>query len=122
MDLAGIRWYLSTGLAHWTMPHMVAALRGQFKGETREKYHLIPLPVVSNSGIKVSQWMEALVEIQASEGRYNGPAFCDEDGGVARSWDFEAPFIKMLERVQARRPDVFAPGKRLARPMGSAGH
>jgi len=37
------------------MPHVVAALLGWFKGETGEKYHLIPLPVVTNSGIKVGR-------------------------------------------------------------------
>jgi len=118
MDLAGVRRYLSTGLAHRTQPHVVAALMGRFKGETGEKYHLIPLPVVTNSGIKVGQWMEALFAIRAAEGRYNGPAFCDEDGGVARSRDFEATFIEMLERVQARRPDVFAPGERISKTHG----
>jgi len=62
--------------------------------------------------------MEALVAIRASEGRYNGPAFCDKDGGVARFCDFKATFIEMLERVQARHPDVFAPGERISKTHG----
>ena len=97
---------------------MVIALLGRFKGETGEKCHLIPLPFMINSGIQVGKWLEMLVSIQASEGRYCGPAFCDERGNVAQSSEYDATFIEVLERLQARQPEIFLPGENLLETHG----
>ena len=43
----------------------------------------------------------------------NGLAFCSVDGRVARSQDYDATFIKLLERVQEWRPDLFAPNENI---------
>jgi hypothetical protein len=50
------------------------------QGETGEKWHFIPLPLVTASGIQVGKWVELLVSIWALEGRVRGPAFCDAAG------------------------------------------
>ena len=63
MDLGTVQKYLSQAKAHPTMPHVVIAMLGWFKGETGEKCHLIPLPLVTNSGIQVGKWLEMLVSI-----------------------------------------------------------
>jgi hypothetical protein len=98
---------------------ILAALLGHFKGETGEKCHLVPLPLVTNrSGIKVGKWMETLVAIWASKGRTWGPAFCSDDGQVALSHDFDDMFIEMLVRVQARRPEIFKLGEEISEMHG----
>ena len=63
MDLAGVCKYIRVGQDHVELPHVIVVLLGWFKGETGEKYHLIPLPVQTNSGIKVGKWMEVVVAV-----------------------------------------------------------
>lgn len=118
VDLAGLRTHLPLGKNHPVHPHVVIPLLGRFKGETGERCHLVPLPLVTSSGIQVGKWVELLVSIRASEGRVRGPAFCDTNGDVARSGDVDALFIQAVERVQARRPDLFKPGDEIAKSHG----
>ena len=68
MDLAGVHKYIRVGQEHAELPNVIVALLGHFKGKTGEKYHLIPLLVQTNSGIKVGKWMEVLVAVWTKEG------------------------------------------------------
>jgi hypothetical protein len=83
-----------------------------------EKWHLIPLPLVTASGIQVGKWVELLISIWASEGRVRGPAFCNAAGEVARSSDVDALLIQVLERLQARKPKLFRQGEDILRTHG----
>ena len=64
---------------------MVAPLLGRFKNEIGERYHLVLLALVTQSGIQMRYWLEKLVEVRFQEGRIRGPALCDEQGKVAYS-------------------------------------
>ena len=71
-----------------------------------ERWHLVALPEETRSGIRCGMWIDALIRVRAAEGRTRGPAFCDEMGRVEQSRTYDAVFHDMLERVQARRPDL----------------
>jgi hypothetical protein len=118
-DLGTTRRYLVEGKSHAFHPHVVVALLGHlFKGETGERCHLIPLPLETSSGIQVGKWLETLINIRAVEGRTQGLAFCDEKGDMSRSWDFDEMFLKIMERVQEHRPELFLPGENLSKMHG----
>lgn len=79
---------------------MIVPLLGRFKGETGEKYHPTPLAAETLSGLRVRDWINHLVEIREVEGRYCGPAFCDKDGSMARSKQYELPIMDRLAGIQ----------------------
>jgi hypothetical protein len=81
-DLGTICKYLAEGKSHATHLHVVVALLGCFKGETRERFHIIPLPLETNAGIQVNKWVETLINIWAAEGRTQGPAFSEKKGDI----------------------------------------
>ena len=108
-DLGGLRLHRSKGRVGRDDPHVAVTLLGRFKGETGERLHLIPLPNVTRSGIRCRFWIEGLLRVREKEGRVRGPAFCDANGEVALSKDYELVFQDMLSRVQARCPDLIPP-------------
>lgn len=110
MDLAGIRSMIYKGKAEGELGHVLVALLGRFKGEDGERYHIIPLAnETGRSHIPVRKWIERLISMRAMEGRTNGPAFCDKDGRVARSTDYEELMHDVLRQVQDERPDLIPP-------------
>jgi hypothetical protein len=107
LDLHGLRTYINEGKGDQCLkPHVVAPLLGRFKNEVGERYHLVLLAPVTNSGIRVRYWLEALIEVREREGRVRGPAFCAQDGKVEYSGTYEACFHEILGEIQLSRPDL----------------
>ncbi len=50
-DFAGFILYFETGRDHMTLPHVMLPLVGRFKGETGERWHLLPMAWETRSGI-----------------------------------------------------------------------
>ena len=120
VDLAGLRQHLSKGKGGVipaglsitkevilsedvcaVLPHVTVALLGHFKGETKVDHHLIAVASQTQSGLEPRWWIEKLVSVCASEGRFHGPAFADEQGQLALSPDYNSTFQGYLSRVQA---------------------
>jgi hypothetical protein len=57
MDLGGTRLNSARGKVHPKTTHGVVALLGRFKNEIGEKYHLMPVPMETNSGLKPMVWI-----------------------------------------------------------------
>jgi hypothetical protein len=57
MSLTGTRLRLDEGERHPTMPHVVVALLGRFKMEVSEKYDLMPLVLVTATGLEPGKWI-----------------------------------------------------------------
>jgi hypothetical protein len=107
LDLYGLCLYLDEGRGPECMkPHVVAPLLGQFKNEVGERYHLVLLAPVMQSGLRMRDQLEALVKVWALEGRTRGPAFCDLEGHIAYSGIYESHFFEVLMEIQERRPDL----------------
>jgi hypothetical protein len=119
LDLYGLRRYLQEGnQPNDPRAHVVAPLLGRFKNELGERYHLILLAPITQSGIQMRKWMEKLVEVRFQEGRTRGPAFCEADGKVSYSSIFEPWFHEVLIEVQARRPDLIPSSVDVAEDYG----
>jgi hypothetical protein len=101
LDLPGLR----KNLAELKAPeknYVIIHLLGRFKGETGEKYHLTPLAAVISSGLQVHEWIKRLVFVREIKGRLRGPAFCDEDGSIAKAKQYELPITDRLVSIQDR--------------------
>jgi len=103
MDLCGLRKYLWEPLSPEAPPHVVIPLLGQFKGEQNTRYHLTPLAAETKSGLKVRTWVTRLVEVRVQEGRIQGPAFCNAQGGIARSRDYKFALKERLQSIQVNQ-------------------
>ena len=118
MDLAGLRDHLPRGkdgrvpaglnqnsvlteeMLCRDLPHVTVCLLGKFKGEIGVDHHLIIVASETISGLRPLWWLEKLVHVCESEGRYSGPAFASADGQLASSLDYNALFRKYLARIQ----------------------
>ena len=101
LDLHGLRTYLEEGReGTCAKPHVVAPLLGRFKNEIGERYHLVLLAPVTQSGLRMRYWLEQLVEVRAREGRTRGPAFCDAMGKMVYSGVYESRFFEILSEIQ----------------------
>jgi hypothetical protein len=106
-DLHGLRKHLEATQTQGR-DHVVIPLLGRFKGEQNSRYHLAPLAATTSSGLRVQTWVERLVNVREKEGRRQGPAFCDDRGGIARAHVYEGWIMERLLRVQATIPGAIS--------------
>ena len=74
------------------LPHVTVCLLRKFKGEIGVDHHLIIVASKTISGLRPRWWLEKLVDVCESKGRYSGPAFAFADGQLASSLDYNAFF------------------------------
>ena len=89
-------------------PHVVAPFMGRFKGETGERNVMFCLSNTTSSGIEVRLWCERLARLLMKEYKHLslGPAFCEKNGQVLRSTDFDEELQRILLQIQCERPDL----------------
>jgi hypothetical protein len=94
--------------------HVCAPLMGRFKNEQGEQRHVMVMVNESKSGINFRLWMERLVLVLKKEGHSEsgeaGPAFCQNDGSMIYSYQMNALFQSLLERLKEEREDLFPKG------------
>jgi hypothetical protein len=56
LDIAGLLTYFEAGRDHCAHPHVMIPLLGHFKGETGERWHLLPIVWKTRSGIEAGVW------------------------------------------------------------------
>jgi hypothetical protein len=110
LDLFGLRQHSVKGKPDLDDPPVVAPLLGRLDGEDGEHhYHMLLMTsVTTKSGLKICFWLEQLV-IMREQGRFHGPAFCDEDGEVVQMSAYEEIFYDILHEIQDQKPDLIGP-------------
>ena len=68
---------------------MVLPLRGRFKGETCETYHMITVSAETNSGLKIRKWVKIGLELKERRGLVRGYYFTDRKGRKLEADDME---------------------------------
>jgi hypothetical protein len=110
LDLFGLRQHITKGKHDLEDPPVVAPLLGHLKGEDGEGYHMLLMASETASGLKIWHWREQLVLMRERQGRFHGPAFCDDSGReVATMSDYEEIFYDILHKIQDQRPDLIGP-------------
>lgn len=118
IDANGLLKYLDAGARHPNHPHVIVPLVGRLKGETGERYHMLPMSRVTSSGIEAGKWADRLGIMLVRLQRTRGFVFVDEKGNQAKIAKYDPEFVERLERVQARCPDLFEPGIKIADAFG----
>jgi hypothetical protein len=83
LDLFGLRQHILKEKYDANNPHVVAPLLGRLKGEDGERYHMLLVASETASGLQIREWLKRLVALRERQGRYHGPAFCNDNGEVA---------------------------------------
>jgi hypothetical protein len=111
-DLAGCLKHRRESAGDKERPHVTLALRGRFKGETGEKFHLIPLVAESKSKIKNKVWFDRVMDLYEAEGVRNGPVFrvYTRRGKLrtAKIADLDPLFHDTLRKVQELYPELIS--------------
>lgn len=111
LDLLALRKWIERGVdgEEGSASFVIVPLLGRFKGEQKERQHLLPVASKTRSGIEPRKWLEALIQVRAAEGRTDGPAICDEEGYVMEFGDVDSEFKRLARELQERRPDLIKP-------------
>lgn len=98
--------------------HVIVPLLGRFKGELHTRYHLAPMAATTDPGLPLRKWIERLVMIREEEGKRQGPAFCDDAGGIAEAYAYDSALVARLVAIQEKSPEVIGPEVDLPEEFG----
>jgi hypothetical protein len=110
MDIGGFFTYFEAGRNHSEHPHVMVPLQGRFKGETGERWHLLPIVWRTRSGLEVGVWATRMRDSLLERGRVHGFVFANSRGKQAKASAYEPRFFEQLNFVRGRHRDLFPPG------------
>eukprot|EP00956_Cyclotella_meneghiniana_P019574 scaffold33694_cov98-Cyclotella_meneghiniana.AAC.1 len=88
-------------------PFIMLTLRGKFKGEGDLRWHCIPIPCQTKSGLPVLKWIRRMVRrLVVDENRTVGWAFADPEGRQRKLGHYDPLLIDMLDKVKTHFPGV----------------
>lgn len=91
-------------------PFIMTTLYGRFKGEMDARWHCLPIPDRTRTGIPARKWIgQALHRRVSIKGRTTGPFFARRAGDVwkrARLSDYNEEFQRLIGRVKLRFPEL----------------
>lgn len=99
--------YIGPGAQDLERPHVVVPLIGRLKGETGERYHMVILARVTQSGIQVGKWMDRLCLSLRRKGQSNGFVFQGRGGRQRKIGSFNQEFHDRLNRVKEIKSRLF---------------
>ena len=73
---------------------------GRFKGENGSRHHLQSVINNTSSKLKVMWWLDKLNDELIRKGQRNVPTFCDEEGNLAQSLQYQETFANFLTEIQ----------------------
>lgn len=108
------------GLVHFweetgaeSTPYTMVTLYGRFKAETGYRWHCLPLCEGGRSGIPFRAWIGALLHRRSKQGRLTGYLFGKANGSKAKISDYDAEFVRFINKLHDSRPDLFSKGTSL---------
>jgi hypothetical protein len=118
LDVAGFLLYFEAGRDHASHPHVMIPLLGRFKGETGERWHLLPMVWKTKSGIEAGGWAARMRSSLLERGRTRGFVFTNRKGKQAKAAVFEPRFFEQLNHVSTRHPALFPPNINIEEDFG----
>jgi hypothetical protein len=109
LDIAGFLTYFESGRDHPEHPHVMVPLQGRFKGETGERWHLLPIVWTTRSGIEAGTWAGRLKESLEERQRFHGFVFANARGKQSKAAAYEPRFFEQLNYARGRHPGLFPP-------------
>ena len=74
------REFLEEGEVNGKHSHVVLLLRGRFKGENGEGFHLVVVSVRTDSGLQLKPWLCRSISWKVNRGLFRGFLFVDDKG------------------------------------------
>jgi hypothetical protein len=99
-DIAGFLTYFDAGRDHVDYKHVMVPLIGRFKGETGERWHLLPMVWRTRSGIEIGVWATRLKESLLERKLLNGFVYSTSRGKQAKVSTLEPKFFEVLQWVK----------------------
>ena len=88
-------------------PFVMTTLYGKFKGEMDCRWHCLPIPDVTRSGIPARKWIgQGLYRRVSIHDRSHGPFFLRPNGKRGRISDYNEEFRRLIGRVKDRYPKL----------------
>lgn len=109
LDLTATERHRKRSLSHRRLPHITLGLRGRVKGETADRCHLLPLSLVTKSGLEVGEWVVRLLDLCGVKGWTKGALLRSCKGGRwvrGKIMDLDPMFHGYLLRVKKRWPEI----------------
>ena len=76
-------------------------LKGKFKGEVDERWHLVPVSDYTRSGIPLRAWMQRILDCRViKEGRRSGWLFQNNKGMRDRFGMYDTTFCQLLDTAR----------------------
>ena len=87
-------------------PFIMTTLRGRFKGENDERWHVLPIPDATRSRLPARKWIGKKLRRCRAEGKTTGWLFTDRKGDRAKFGHYDETLRRLLGRVKAECPGV----------------
>ncbi len=105
-SIKGIDTFWEESLNH-SLPHIMITLRGRFKGEDDQRWHMVPIARYTRSNIPAVKWVGRLMHTRLIVDGDAGPLFADGKGKRASLSRYNEEFRRLLERTRERDPSLF---------------
>ena len=80
-------------------------LKGRFKGEVDERWHLVPISDATRLGLPFRKWMERVLHRRVNlHDRESGWLFQDRRGARLKFGQYDALFRALVDQAQERHP------------------
>lgn len=92
------------------VPYVMLTLRGKFKGEGDLRWHCIPIPCQTRTGLPVLKWIRRMIRrLVVEEERTTGWAFADLNGKQRRMGHYDPLLVDMMDKVKTHFPGAVNP-------------
>lgn len=89
-------------------PYIMMTLKGKFKGEVDERWHLVPVSNYTRSGIPLRAWMQRILDRRViKEGRRAGWLFQNNKGMRDRFGMYDTTFYQLLDTAWEESGELF---------------
>ena len=104
MVLGETREYFALSINNAKHKHVILPLKGRFKGENGEGYHIVAVSAETDWGLKIGPWVERGLVLKERRGISQGYYFCRENNRRLKLPELEgASWIGLLKfRISIR--------------------
>jgi hypothetical protein len=85
--------------------HVMLTLKGRFKGEVDERWHLVPISDATRSGLPFRKWMERVLHRRVNlQDRESGWLFQDRQGARLKFGKYDPLYRALVDQARERHP------------------
>ena len=85
--------------------HIMLTLKGRFKGEVDERWHLVSISDATHSGLPFRKWMECVLHRRVNlQDQESGWLFQDRRGARRKFGQYDALYRALVDQVRERHP------------------